>query len=207
MKKILLAGFVAISAWTAFAQTSSKKESRELFKQVVQLDTNEIKSGKHLELAKELTVEEFVSYYLENGQPESSKMYKELRVEELYQDSIYAYLARKHNYGLIEFIKVKSPDFNGLELNKLNGNAIRKKLIDEIVPQSDKDRVAKKMKRYQSFSYNPSFTYDYQQEKKEVIITYHWKITSTFIRIVNKKYSARYDIASETFTENLTPTE
>lgn len=201
MEKTLLLIFILLSTKCVLGQ-NSKKESTDFYRQISKLDTNEIKSGKHLDVAREYTIERFVSYYIEHGEIQNTKKYGTLIIQELYSDSSFRYYGRKYYYGLIDFFKVKISDVLNINLKNIKGTEIRSNFIDQIVPEIDKIKVAKKEKSCVSLYSNPQFIYEYKKETKGILITYKWKISCDFLyKIINKTYVASYHIETMTFNQ------
>jgi hypothetical protein len=102
---------------------------------------------------------------------------------------------------LYDIIKVNSLDLNDLPIEDLDGNELRQKFDDIIIPEKDKIEVKRKLKLTSSSSHNSKFTYEYQKDTKDIIIKFHWKITSGFYSIINKTYVSKYDIKKKKFVE------
>lgn len=186
-----------------FAQ-NSKKESLIQYRQMTATDIAEFKQGEHLEWAKTFTLEKFMEYYIEKGQKFFDKKYGSQSIEELYRDSSYIYFGHLSGEGLLYLIKVARQDLDGINFQELDGNEIRKKFIEEVVPNEDKERVKSK-DNCSMGSYLTDFTYfKYYSETKEIEIGYKWKINCEFLyKIINKTYIARYNIDTKTFSSLL----
>lgn len=104
----------------------------------------EVHEGKHLERAKVFSLEEFVKYYLAWGEPSADKKYGEKTTEVLYEDSTYTYFGTINVFGLIYFFKVKNVDLEGIQYTKIGRCALQDRFFAEVVPASDKERVARK---------------------------------------------------------------
>jgi hypothetical protein len=200
MEKVILILLFYFILTPSFGQTQ-KKVSTDFYRQITKLDTNEIKSGKHLDVAREYTIEHFVAYYVENEKIKFTKEYGTLTIQMLYTDSIFTYFGRKYYYGLIDFFKVKVSDLENINLDNISGTEIRKNFIAKIVPESDKNKVIQKQKSCTSSNHTPQFIYDYKKETNSILITYKWRISCDFLyKIINKTYVAMYDIKTRTFS-------
>lgn len=184
----------------AFSQ-KSKKEIANYYKELHKIDTNDIKNGKHLELAKHFTIETFVSYYLEHSKVIDTKKNSIQTITELFADAEFTYFGKTYAYGLIDFIKVPTPDLTKIDLRRLDGNEITDQFIKQVVPQADKENAERKMKGCISVFINPKFEYQYKKNYNYIMITYKWKITCDFFRIINKTYSAKLNLSDYTLTK------
>ncbi len=179
---------------------STKRETIDFYKAIHNLDTNDVKRGKNLELARHFPIEKFVAYYLENGKIEYNKKYGLLLISEFFVDTQFCYFGRTNSFGFIDFFKVNKADLTDINLQNLNGDVIRDKFITQIVPSKDKEKVKRKEKQCTSQYINPQFTYNYKEKTKEVEIIYKWKISCDFIyKIINKTYTANYNISKGVF--------
>ena len=105
------------------------------------------------------------------------------------------------SYALLDFFKVSTIELSKFNLAKLDGDTIRHQFVEQIVPQSDKEMVRRREKTHASFYYNSDFKYEYQKNNNCILITYKWKISGDFfIRIINKMYTAKLDLASYKLT-------
>lgn len=195
--------FLAICHLTggALPAQTSKKESLMEYRQMASTDITEFKEGKHLAWAKALTLEKFMEYYVEKGQKFFDKKYGAQSIEELYRDSAYVYFGHLNGNALIHFMKVIRQDLNGINLHELDGNEVQKRFIEEVVPKEDKEMIRSKDNCSMGY-YLTEFNYfKYHRQTKEIEISYKWKINCEFFyKIINKTYTARYNIDTKTFT-------
>jgi hypothetical protein len=167
----------------------------------MKLDTNEIRTGKHLDLAREFTIEQFVAYYVDHGKVRENKKYGIEIIEPLYTDAVSRYFGLKHSHGLIDFFKIKLSDLKSVNLANIDGMEIRKNFIEQVVQEADKNKVAKNEKNCSMTHYIPEFIYDYKKETNAILVTYKWRISCEFLfNIINKTYVALYNIETKTFT-------
>lgn len=61
MKTTIILFIFFLNSTFSFSQ-NSKKEAINFYKELHKVDINDVKNGKHLDLAKYFTVEKFVSY-------------------------------------------------------------------------------------------------------------------------------------------------
>lgn len=198
MKKAIFILSILYAHCFGFAQ-SSKKETLSFYKSISKLDTNDIKQGKHLELARTFSIEEFVRYYLVNGKLKENKKYR-LEILPLCKDSSDTYFVQKHSYGVLDLFKVNTKNLTELNYEELDRDTLRNKFIDEIVLEADKKKIEIRSKDQTMFFENPLFTYFYNKITKRILFKYQWKLNGDFgVRIINKTYTAEYDIASKQF--------
>lgn len=195
MKKAIFAFVCCLVFAFAFGQTQ-KKTSTIFYK----LDITEVTLGKYLDKAREFSIEDFVIYYVEKGDTSYSKKYGTEIIAPVYKDAVFTYFGRKHNSSLLDFFKVKTSDLERMNLGNIDGAEIRKNFIEKIVPESDKQKVAKNEKMCSMGNYTGVYTYNYKKETKEILIKYKWRISCEFLfNIINKTYVALYNIETKTF--------
>ena len=195
-----LTAFIVLAITTAnsFGQ-NSKKETTSRYKQITSLSLDQIKSKKYSKLARELTIENFMIYYIENGKETFSKEYGTKYIDSLYNDSVFTYYVHRTQTNAIDFLKVRLNDIGNINISDVDGNLIRKYFIDEIVPKRDKDRVEKKSKNCGMGSEYGNFDYYYDKKSRLIEVKYKWKITCDFIRVINKNYKSYYNLDNKTF--------
>ena len=155
-----------------------------------------------MEFAKTFSLKTFIEYYVEYGKQMFTKKDGLLRIEELYEDSVFTYFVRKTYYGLIDFFKVTTTDLNQVNYEEIDGASLRKRFIDEAIPESDKQWVQKKEKGCSMGSYYTDFDYTYDPGTKELNISYKWKISCDFLyKIIDKVYTAKYNLDTKQFTK------
>jgi hypothetical protein len=95
---------------------------------------------------------------------------------------------------------VLSKDINDIDIAGIDGNLIRKRFLEEIIPIEDKQRVKRKSQQCASGTENADFDYMYDRNKREVEIKYKWKVTCDFFKVINKTYTSKYNIDNKTFS-------
>lgn len=178
---------------------NSKKETIGRYKQLTSLTVEQIKSQKYSELARELTIENFIVYYIENGKEKFSKKYGNEYIDSLFNDSVYTYYIHRTKTNAIEFFKIRLTDISNINISEIDGNLIRQKFTDEIVSKKDKDRVDKRSKDCGMGSYFADFEYYHDKKSRLLEMKYKWKITCDFVRVINKNYKSYYNIDKRTF--------
>ncbi|HRP91205.1 MAG TPA: hypothetical protein PKX92_14350 [Edaphocola sp.] len=180
---------------------SSKKNAISFYSKLKDINVSDIKNGEHLEIAKEMPVDRFVQYFLQEGKKIPSKKYGDyLLFEKLFKDSLFTYFGRTYTCGLIDFIKVSNREMPSVGFLKLDGLELRENFVNNIIPEEDKNRVTRKERHCTSTFYSRNFKYKYIKETDEVEILCHWKIKCEFLfNIINKKYVSRYSIESKQF--------
>lgn len=200
MKNIIILLFIILCSIVANSQ-NSKKETINYYKALYTIDTNEVKKGNHLEMAKKFNIETFISYYLEHGKVKDTKKYGIQNITKLFTNSEYTYFGLTYTYGFLDFFKVETNELTKIDLDRLEGNSIREQFIEQFVPQSDKDKVKRREYGCISNITNTNFSYNYLKISNEILITYKWKITCGFISIINKTYTAKLNLTNYTLTK------
>lgn len=195
MKKHIPVFALLLFSFSVFGQ-SSKKESLERYRQLVHTDTNQVKNGKQLHLANELSIDGFVTYYIEHGETKMTKKYGTLTLKQLYNDSLFTYYGSCSGNYLVGLIKVNTGDFKKLDLSMLNGDTIRTRFISEIVPLVDKQKVRRREAQSMAGTESRVFKYIYHEKENKILVIYKWKVTGDYIRIIKKTYTALYDLKS-----------
>ena len=185
-------------AFCSFGQ-NSKKETISRYKLLTGLSLDTLKTQNYSKLAKELSIENFLSYYIEKGKERVTKEHGHEYIDSLYTDTIYSYYIHRTTNYPIDFIKVKAIDLQHINMSNIDGNFIRQKFIEEIVPASDKERVKRKSKSCSMGSTYSDFKYNYDRKTKLVEVKYKWKITCDFLRVINKNYSSFYSLDKKAF--------
>lgn len=198
MKNTIIFFFLILNSIFSYCQ-NSKKATNDYYKELHKIDINEIKNGKHLELAKLFTIETFVSYYLAHGKVRDTKKNRIQTITQLYSDSEFTYFGKTYSFELLDFFKVVSNDLS--KMDRLDGNKIRKEFIEQIVPTADKEKVKRKEKGCIFIFENPKFTYQYHKSSNTIQITYKWKISCDFLKIINKTYTAKLNLTNYTLTK------
>lgn len=159
----------------------------------------EIREGKHLERANALSLEEFVQYYFALGEPADDKKYGEKTTEVIYEDSTHTYFGLINGFGLIRFFKVKKADLEGINYRKMGRYALQERFFAEVVPASDKERVARKQATCRG-SLPGSFYIKktrYIPASKALKISGKWQVPCNGWNIINKTYTATYHLLTD----------
>ena len=199
MKNIIITLCLLLNSFHVYSQ-NSKKEANTYYRELHKIDTNEVKSGQHLEMAELFTVESFISYYLEHGKICDSKKWGIETIRELYSDSTYIYFGTMYFYGLLKFVKVAILDLGSIDLSKLDGDTIREQFTQQIIPQTDKAKFNRRESMCMSIVERSQFTYNYQKEENSIFVSYRWKTSCELLfNIVNKKYIAKLSLNTYSF--------
>jgi len=196
--RILSFGLAFSTSLITLAQ-NSKKESNSRYRQVIILSIEEMKSQSHSNLAAELSIEEFIAFYIETGKERVSKEYGKEIIDTIYRDSTYTYFIHRTILHPIDFFKVKTYDLRGINFWELDGQFIRRKFLDEIVPSEDKAKSKRKSQGCILGSEYQDFQYLYDRKTGLLRIVCKWKVSCDFLRVMNKTYQAYYQIDSKTF--------
>ena len=178
----------------------SKKESINRYQKIASLTIAEIKTRSYSDLARELSLEDFLAFYIENGKERLSKKYGRETIDSVYRDSTYLYFVHQAQSYPFDLIKVLSKDINDIDIAGIDGNLLRKRFLEEIVPGEDKQRVKRKSQQCATGTENADFDYLYDRNKREVEIKYKWKVTCDFFKVINKTYTSKYNIDNKTFS-------
>lgn len=198
---IIISLFISLISYESWGQ-NAKKESIAAFRAITRLDISEIKKGQHLEFAYLYPVKQFIEYTAEFGKRDTSKKWGPTTIEQVFRDSAFTYFVRANESGSpMNFFRVKNDELTDLDYSEFDGKAVKDKFIAEVVPGSDKERVERKEKNIGMGFYRGGFRYNYQPETKLLEITYRWKITGDFQRIINKTYNAKYDLNTRQFKD------
>lgn len=177
----------------------SKKESINRNQNISSLTIDQISTQSYSDLARELSLEDFLVFYIENGKEKLSKKYGRETIDSVYRDSTHTYFVRQANSYPFDLIKVLSKDINDIDIAGIDGNLLRKRFLEEIVPGEDKQRVKRKSQLCSSGTENAEFDYLYDRNKRVVEIKYKWKVTCDFFKVINKTYTSKYNIDSKNF--------
>ena len=193
-----LAFFAGMLLFTTglFAQ-NSKKASISEHRLLTGLTLEQLQTQSYSHMAKEYSLEDFMVYYVEHGQEKVTKQYGSETFRTVYSDSAYTYLVRRTESYNIAFLKVLKEDLADPYILETDGQALRQKFLSEIVPEADKQKVAKATC---SMGYQGGgFSYTYNRQTKQLGITYKWKVSCDLIRVLNKTYQAKYNIETKVF--------
>jgi hypothetical protein len=160
------------------------------------LDFGQVRNGNYLDKAKEVQLDTFVSVWLENTHPFKVDM----NLNELYRDTSFTYFG-KQTFKNQELIKIKSDELKRLDYKSLNGDSIRKKFYNEVIPTEDKNKSEKK--NCTTTTINIDFKYKFIESENVIEVRCHYKVTCEFmIRLVKADYFAKYDLRNRTFIKN-----
>lgn len=196
--KTTLIGILTFTSLYAFGQ-STKRETIDRHQQITSLSVDDIKSQQYAALAKELSIEDFMVYYIEYGKEKVSKKYGTEQIDSLYSDPEFTYYIHRTQSYPLDFIKIKTKDISNINISGIDGHLIRQKFIDEIIPEADKERVARKSKHCSMGTDHYDFTYTYDKHTRLLGMEHKWKITCDFSRVINKVYTSHYDIDHKLF--------
>ena len=196
----LICIFILPASYTLRGQTS-KKQSTQYFRAIGHLDISEIKNGYHLEYAQLYPVKQFFEYMAEYGKTNMSKKLDMTTIEQVYRDSASTYFVRATVFEPVNFFRVKNEELENLNYSDFDGNAVRGKFMAEVIPASDKQRVEKEEEKPAMGFYRADFKYNYHPETRLLEITYRWKVSSDFKRVIKRTYHAKYDINAKRFID------
>lgn len=160
------------------------------------LGFEQVKTGYHLDNAKEIALDVFVAAWLENTQPFKLDM----NLSELYRDSLFTYFG-KRPLTSENFFKVKNDNLRKVDYNLLNGDSIRLAFFNEIIPPEDKKRG--KGENCSSTYTKIEFRYELIEAENAIEVKCHYKVTCEFItRLIKADYHAKYDLRKKVFIKN-----
>jgi len=154
------------------------------------INFNDIKQGNYLGEASEITVDTFISLWIENETP-----YKfDFNLNKLYKDSIFTYFG-KQTFKYQSFYKVRNENLYDIDYQSIIGDSIRKKFYYEIIPIEDKNKQNKCSSAFIDFDY----TYKYIKNENSIEVKCRYKVLCEFLfNIIKKDYSAKYNIENKT---------
>lgn len=187
---------LAFSCNVSFAQPKASSKNAYIFSNEM---VAAISKGEHLDLAKELSLKQFVEYRLKYDALYDAKKFGIQKTVILYKDTAYTYFGRQHEYGLNKFFKVKSAEVDGLNYNKIDRSSLKEIFFEEIVPLSDKALVetAKKNSHRPGENVFTNKEAHYLPETGEIQLSYKWKAAYGVFNTINKTYTAKYNLRTE----------
>lgn len=154
------------------------------------INFNEINQGIHLDKAKEIIIDTFLTIWIEN----ESKPKFDMNLNELYKDSTFTYFG-KQRPKYQSFYKIKNENLNSIDYKSIIGDSIRMKFYYEIIPLKDRNKRNNCSSAFIDFDYK----YRYIESETSIEIKCQYKVVCEFlIRIIKEEYIAKYDIKSRT---------
>lgn len=197
--KYIYLGIVLLLVYSLDATAqNTKKEIRARYKEMASLPLDSFKVPKYAYLAREHSIEDFIVYYVTYGRLRYSKKNTEEYLDSLYSDTLYTYFLHHAFHYPLSFIKLKNQDLAGIRLDELDGEKLRKKFIDEIIPIEDKLKV-EQCEACKGKIEQKVFNYTYDRLNKNILFTYKWKVEGAIWYKINKVYKASYCLKDETF--------
>lgn len=197
---LFLSMLVCLSSNKVSGQSPSKSEYPAL-RGSSDRDTSDVRERKQLAAAKLYSVKQFVEYYVKVGKRDSSGNGGRSTIKQLYKDSSFTYFARQGSSRLKHFLRVKSEELRDVNYNDFDGETLREKFFETVIPSSDKQSVEqKKNDNMMAFSYK-NFKYDYDQGTKLLKVIFKWKVRSDFMSVINKTYTAQYNVSTGQFVK------
>lgn len=176
----------------------SKKERLARYKEMASLPLDSFKVPKYKYLASEQSIEDFVVSYVMYGRLRYSKKHAEEYLDSLYSDTGFTYFLYHAMHYPLSFIKLKNQDLAGIRLDELDGEKLRKKFMDEIIPTEDK-RKAEECGRWNGRFEPYFFKYTYDKLNRKILFTYKWKVEGGFRYMINKVYKSWYSFEEKRF--------
>jgi hypothetical protein len=199
MTKLIILFTLCFNSQIMFGQTSEHDTVKDI-KWSYGLKIDEIKSKRFSELAKEITIEEFIQWYFQFGdETYSPKKFGKITTEHAYSDSYFVYIVRRTENFSINFFKIPSQDFDGINLSNLDWELIKNKFINTIIPLEDKVHMDNTCKTYQELSDNRYFEYKYFKDAKIIEIKYRLKLSCGGFTPFEKLYTSNYSIERNSF--------
>jgi hypothetical protein len=157
------------------------------------LDFGQVRTGNHLDKAREVKLDTFVTIWLENTRPFKVDM----NLNELYKDTIFTYFG-KQTFRDQELIKIKRDELQRLDYKAIHGDSIRSKFYHEIIPAKDKNKAERK--GCSTTMINIDYKYKLIEKENVIEVRCHYKVTCEFmIRIIKADYYAKYDLRTRSF--------
>src|SRR5215211_1742887 len=120
--KILCTFMLILMLLPSIFGQNSKKESINRYHKAINLSIDKIKTQAYSNLARELLLENFMTYYIENGKQQISKKYGHETIDSVYQDSTYTYFLRHAQGYSIDFVKLLACEIADINLESIDGN-------------------------------------------------------------------------------------
>lgn len=130
---------LSLAGGAAFAQ-SPKKSSGAWYTAIRQLDTNELKQGRHLELARDGDIAWLVKDYIWHGPYRQDLKYGFRQLLRVYEDSGYVYFVVHSLHGNIRFFRIPATQVLASHYEELHPNTLPERFFAEIMPERDKKR-------------------------------------------------------------------
>ena len=160
------------------------------------IDFKEVRQGYLLDKANEIELGDFLIIWIENTnfQPKV-----DFGLNELFKDSTYTYFG-KQTFKYQKLYKIRNNYLIRVDYKSINGDFIRMKFLDEVIPQEDKNRVSRKMKNCTSSFTSYDYNYRYVESDDQIEIQCLWKVKCDFLyNLIKKEYRANYDITKSKF--------
>jgi hypothetical protein len=206
MNKYIFWGMVlAVFATSNLAGQTQNDGRKPWYKQLRTAPVHEVKEGKHLEVARLLSADRFMNYYVANGKRMFGKKYGETIVEVFYKDATYTYAGTSVPGCdfLINLYKVPTSDIPGIDLNMLDGNEIRRRFVSEIIGE-DRQGVIDERKKCKVCWDNYLYSYKYLPESADLEILCRrnnkFECWLTY-RKIKRRYAAKYNLQSQQLTK------
>ncbi|GEM_PF-7076238 len=148
MKTTWLSILVLILTGNCFAQ--SKKEGMARYKAIHQIDTSEIRVGKHLELAELVDKEAFIEIFIRTNNVPSKKHGGYTYVKSLYESDSFTYFLTMANSTPLTLCKVSRKELAKVDFSRLNRNTIDSRFDEGIIGEA-----AKGDNHYKKYDYTP----------------------------------------------------
>jgi len=159
----------------------------------------EIKKGNHLDKAQEINLDTFMIYWIEKTVelPNTGSTFSEI-----YKDSTFTYFY-KRPLKLQKLYKIENRALELVDYKSINGDSIREKFYDQIIPAEDK--LKETFNKCTTFSVSTDFKYKFHKTENAIEISCRYKINCELLaQLMNKNYAAKYDISKDVFTINHT---
>jgi hypothetical protein len=159
------------------------------------IDLGQVRNGSHLDKAKEIELDTFLTVWLENTHPFKVDM----NLNELYKDSSFTYFG-KQTFKYQELLKIENEILKKVDYKSLNGDSIKTMFYEEIIPQEDRNKSNSKKCSWLSIKID--FNYKFIESENIIEISCRYKVVcESMVTLVKKDYHAKYDIGNRTLTK------
>lgn len=167
------------------------------------INAADVKAGHYLDRAQTCSVQEFVKFYIDEGDRVLYRKWGYVNLEKLYQDSAFTFFGQVKEKGLLmTLFKVPSPDLAGLDYKTLDYQTLTKKFMTEIFPADDRKILGRKKGLNNCWTANEVFDFIYHPDKRQLEMVYHWTVDCNYrFKKLRKHYTALYDPASKQFVK------
>lgn len=162
------------------------------YKAIQQIDTSEVRVGKHLELAEAIDNEQLVKLYIDEHNIESKKFGGKTYVWSVYQSDSFHYFLRMINDNPRSFYKVNKQTIDKVNWRNLSRDTIGRRFHDEIIVKANQGNA----ESYHRGHYYIKYDYTPLAYSTKIILTREMNVLTNSDFGIRKRrvFQASYDI-------------